>query len=70
MSRKQAIRNEIRAIDAAINDVLTGGQNVTVTTAAGTRSVTMANLQALYAQRDRLRRSLRGGPVARQGVPI
>jgi len=30
----------------------------------------MADLKTLYAQRDRLRRSLRGGPVARQGVPI
>ena len=71
MSRnRRAILGEIAAIDAAILAVLQGGQNVEVTTAAGTRKVQMADLKTLYAQRDRLRRSLRGGPVARQGVPI
>lgn len=71
MSRnRQAIRAEVAAIDRAINAVLEGGQNVEVTTAAGTRKVQMADLKTLYAQRDRLRRSLRGGPVARQGIPI
>ena len=65
-----AVRAEIAAIDKAILDVLQGGQNVEVTTAAGTRKVQMADLKTLYAQRDRLRRSLRGGPVARQGIPI
>lgn len=71
MSRnRQAIRAEVAAIDRAISAVLEGGQNVEVTTAAGTRKVQMADLKTLYAQRDRLRRSLRGGPVARQGIPI
>lgn len=71
MSRHRgAVRAEIAAIDKAILDVLQGGQNVEVTTAAGTRKVQMADLKTLYAQRDRLRRSLRGGPVARQGIPI
>lgn len=71
MSRnRRAIRAEIDAIDKAILAVLQGGRNVEVTTAAGTRKVQMADLKTLYAQRDRLRRILRGGPVARQGVPI
>ena len=71
MSRNRAaIRAEMAAIDKAILAVLNGGQNVEVTTAAGTRKVQMADLKTLYAQRDRLRRSLRGGPLARQGVPI
>jgi hypothetical protein len=71
MSRnRQAIRAEVAAIDRAINAVLEGGQDVEVTTASGTRKVKMADLKTLYAQRDRLRRSLRGGPVARQGIPI
>jgi hypothetical protein len=71
MSRsRRAVQTEIAAIDAAIMAVLEGGQNVEVTTAAGSRKVQMADLKTLYAQRDRLRRSLRGGPVARQGIPI
>lgn len=70
MRNRQAVLAEIGAIDRAISAVLEGGQNVEVTTAAGTRKVQMADLKTLYAQRDRLRRSLRGGPVARQGVPI
>lgn len=71
MSRNRAaIRAEMAAIDKAILAILNGGQNVEVTTAAGTRKVQMADLKTLYAQRDRLRRSLRGGPLARQGVPI
>ena len=71
MSRKnQAIRAEIVLIDAAIVDILKGGQNVEVTTAGGGRKVQMANIKDLYAQRDRLRRSLRGGPVARRGIPL
>lgn len=71
MSRnRRAIQAEINAIDAAILAVLNGGQNVEVTTAAGSRKVQMADLKTLYTQRDRLRRSLRGGPRARQGVPV
>lgn len=70
MRNRRAVLAEISAIDRAISAVLEGGQNVEVTTAAGTRKVQMADLKTLYAQRDRLRRSLRGGPVARQGVPI
>lgn len=70
MRNRRAVLAEIGAIDRAISAVLEGGQNVEVTTAAGTRKVQMADLKTLYAQRDRLRRSLRGGPIARQGVPI
>lgn len=71
MSRNRAaIRAEMLAIDGAILAILQGGQSVEVTTAAGTRKVQMADLKTLYAQRDRLRRTLRGGPVPRQGVPI
>lgn len=67
---KKAIRAEIAVVDRAILAVLEGGQEVEVTTAAGTRKVKLPSLDALYKQRDRLRRALRGGPVARQGVPL
>ena len=71
MSRadRQRMQRELQALEKAILDILEGGQSVTVTTAGGTRQVTMANLKELYARQAYLERRLRSGPRFRQGVP-
>ena len=67
---RQRITRELEALEGAILDILEGGQSVTITTAGGTRQVTMANLKELYARQAYLERRLRSGPRFRQGVPI
>lgn len=68
-SDRQRMQRELQALEKAILDILEGGQSVTVTTAGGTRQVTMANLKELYARQAYLERRLRSGPRFRQGIP-
>lgn len=58
---RKDLRQELAATNDAINAVLAGGQNVMITTKAGTRQVTMANYNALIARKNELTRMLGSG---------